>query len=143
MKYSVHNFEPSEAENKIMDILNELEIEFLKDVKYENLGLYFDFLLPEYNILIEYNGKQHYDPYHEYHHGDYRSFEIQVYNDERKKEFCKLHGIKYLVYNSKDWFNLEDIIWKDISRYYYNPKKFTERKKDWFEKQPDYKYNRR
>jgi len=115
MKYSVHNFEPSEAENRIMDILNELEIEFLKDVKYENLGLYFDFLLPEYNILIEYNGKQHYTPYNDYHKGDIDAFKLQQDRDKAKVAFCAKRNIPLLILKAKDYYHLRSNIMKFIN----------------------------
>ena len=57
----------SKGEEKIGKILTDNNIKFLKEYSFSNClnpetgtRLYFDFYLPDYNILIEYNGEQHY-----------------------------------------------------------------------------------
>lgn len=55
----------SKGEDKIIEILKFLEITFVPqktfpDLKGEVHPLRFDFFLPDYNLLIEYQGKQHY-----------------------------------------------------------------------------------
>ena len=48
----------------------------------------FDFYLPELNICIEYDGRQHYDSDSKYYS------KTQVYHDHLKNQYCKDHGIK-------------------------------------------------
>ena len=57
----------------------------------------FDFYLLNYNICIEYQGKQHYEPIEYF--GGQKSFENQVLRDNIKKQYCKEHNIP--VYNVK------------------------------------------
>lgn len=56
----------SRGENMIRLILQELEIEFEEQKTFENLiyknRLKCDFFLPNENLVIEYNGLQHYEP---------------------------------------------------------------------------------
>lgn len=51
----------------------------------------FDFYLLNYNICIEYQGKQHYEPIEYF--GGQKPFENQVLRDNIKKQYCKEHNI--------------------------------------------------
>ena len=49
------------GEQNIEFLLKENNISYIKEFKFNDLGLYrFDFYLPEYNRLIEFDGKQHF-----------------------------------------------------------------------------------
>ena len=61
------------------------------DLKDKKL-LSYDFYLPDYNILIEYQGIQHYEP----RFGDSNYFEIQKLHDKLKREYAKNNGYKLL-----------------------------------------------
>lgn len=57
----------SKGETKIQNILTELRIRFIQQYSFEDCRssfssrkLYFDFFLPKYNMLIEYDGEQHF-----------------------------------------------------------------------------------
>lgn len=54
----------------------------------------FDFYLSEYNICIEYNGKQHYEPIDYF--GGKEKLESQILRDNIKKWYCKENNI-YLL----------------------------------------------
>lgn len=60
------NCSSSFGEKLVKSVLTELCIEFERHKKFEGLRyinpLSYDFYLPEYNTLIEYNGEQHYMP---------------------------------------------------------------------------------
>ena len=56
-----------------------------------NKKLRFDFYLPDYNTLIEYDGEQHFKPI-EYFGGE-KHFYILKQNDEIKNKYCKTHKI--------------------------------------------------
>ena len=65
--------------------------------KYKYI-LRFDFFLPEFNICIEYNGKQHYEPIDYF--GGEKTFKYTLKNDKIKIDYCKknnilLHIIRY------------------------------------------------
>ena len=85
-------------ENYISNILIDEEIKFERQKTFEDCKninkLPFDFYLPELNICIEYNGKQHYEPI-EYFGGD-KTFEYIKNNDRIKKEYCENNNIQYL-----------------------------------------------
>lgn len=73
------------------------------DCKYKG-QLSFDFYLPEYNICIEYQGKQHYVPIEYF--GGQKNFETQIHRDNIKKEYCNKNNILLIdipyTYNSID-----------------------------------------
>lgn len=54
--------------------------------------LKFDFYLPEYNMLIEYDGKQHFEPVEFF--GGVTSYEEQVRKDKIKTEYARRERIK-------------------------------------------------
>lgn len=55
------------------------------DCKYKNI-LPFDFYLPEQNLLIEYDGKQHQTPFSKF--GGIKKFEETKIRDHIKSEYC-------------------------------------------------------
>lgn len=52
----------SKGESKISEILNYYGIPFIREYKIDGYKYRYDFFLPEQNILIEYQGQQHYYP---------------------------------------------------------------------------------
>lgn len=70
--------------------------------------LKFDFYLPKYNILIEFNGMQHYKEVKRW-HIDKLALGLLQYRDNIKKEYAISHGYKYLVikYDEK---NIEQVL---------------------------------
>ena len=91
----------SKGEAKINSILTELNIEFVpqyhtEELKNENnYFLYFDFFLPKYRVIIEYQGEQHFEPINR---GFYtqESFEKLQKRDNLKREWCNNKGIKLI-----------------------------------------------
>lgn len=98
----------SQGETKIIFLLQELNISFETQKSFIDcknvFPLKFDFYLPDYNLLIEYNGKQHYEPI-EYLGGEER-FEQQQINDNIKKSWCKKNNIKLIEIPYWDYENL-------------------------------------
>ena len=58
------------------------------------LPLPFDFYLPDYNILIEYDGRQHFESVDLF--GGQEGFERRKLNDEIKNKYCIKNGIHLL-----------------------------------------------
>lgn len=90
----------SKGEKKIEKILKVYDVEFISQYKPENLfgigggKLSYDFYIPEYNILIEYQGKQHKQPI-EYFGGE-EVFKRQKEHDRRKREFAFRNNMKLI-----------------------------------------------
>lgn len=93
----------SHLENKIDNILNENNIEFNRQKKFEWLGRQsLDFYLPKYNIGIECQGIQHFKC-NEF----YKNFEEIIERDTIKNELCSKNGIKLLYYTEHDFSSIK------------------------------------
>lgn len=114
LKYQEHpEIEPSEAEKLIIAELTLLKIKFLREVSFggfntENGGSYrFDFFLPSYNLIIEYDGKE---------------FHKDLTRDKIKNEFCKKYNITIIRLNSKHYFKMSETL-KGIMGNYFKKSK--------------------
>jgi hypothetical protein len=95
----------------LKNLLNEKNIKYHHQHTFDNCKnvklLPFDFYLPDYNICIEYNGKQHYEPI-EFFGGEVGLLK-QNKRDNLKIKFCKENNIKLLIIkydeNTVDMFN--------------------------------------
>ena len=94
----------SRGEIKIEEILKEAELNFKMEYVIEGLNssngkaLRFDFAVfgddGELDFLIEYQGRQHYEPSQKF--GGKRGFYQQQYNDNQKRRFCAFHDFKLI-----------------------------------------------
>jgi len=89
----------SKGEEAIIAILssNNINFEYQKSFKdcfskYNNTKYYFDFYLPDYNILIEYDGKQHFK-YNNTGWNNKENFEKTQQRDLYKNQWCEIHNI--------------------------------------------------
>jgi hypothetical protein len=88
----------SKGEAYIEKILDDLELAYIpqktfKGLKIKNRGnanLSYDFFIPKYKCLIEYQGRQHYMPVSIF--GGEEEFKYQVKRDEKKKNFAIKNG---------------------------------------------------
>lgn len=89
----------SKGENIISKFLDDNEIVYETQKKFNGCEykylLRFDFYLPKYNICIEYNGQQHYDPI-EYFGGD-ETLKYNIKKDSIKKKFCEKNKIDLIT----------------------------------------------
>lgn len=76
-------------------------------------NLSYDFYLPQYNLLIEYQGEQHFKPYKIF--GGEEQFAIQQEHDKRKREYAKDNGYRLLEISYKDYNNIDNILTKAIN----------------------------
>lgn len=92
----------SKGEKMISKILSDLNIDYLREKKFEDCKgkvhkLPFDFYLPDYNICIEYDGEQHFKlKNNSFGAGEEKSkinFEKLVQNDKIKNEYCVNNNI--------------------------------------------------
>jgi hypothetical protein len=89
----------SNGELLVRNILNSIDIDYIeeytfKDCRNERL-LRFDFYIPDYNICIEYNGRQHYEPIEFF--GGISSFHRQMENDSLKRQYCCIYKKNLLI----------------------------------------------
>ena len=75
--------------------------------------LSYDFYLPDYNALIEYQGRQH-SEYIPGLHQSYNDFKIQQEHDRRKREYAKDNNIRLIEIWHWDFENIEKILEKEI-----------------------------
>ena len=90
----------SYGEIKIEEILRDNGLKFKMEYIFPDLRspngkpLRFDFAVFDddgrIDFLIEYQGKQHYEPSSKF--GGKRGFYQQQFNDNKKRRFCALHG---------------------------------------------------
>lgn len=87
------------GEEKIAKILSENNISFERQKSfnscisnYNNTKYYFDFYLPNENILIEYDGQQHFFP-SSYGWNNSENFKKIQQRDNYKNQWCKNHNI--------------------------------------------------
>jgi len=73
--------------------------------------LSYDFYLPQYNLLIEYQGEQH-ERHIRGFHKSIEAFEKQVEHDRRKREYAEENKIKLLEIWYYDFDNIENILSK-------------------------------
>lgn len=85
----------TKGENRILQYLLNNKINYISQKRFKNLlglkkgKLSYDFYLPDYNLLIEYQGEQH-EKYIKGFHRSYKDFEKQLEHDKRKKNMQKI-----------------------------------------------------
>ena len=103
------------GELKIKEYLINNNIEFIpqKTFKYligvGNGLLSYDFYLPQYNLLIEYQGEQH-EKFVEGFHKSEEGFLKQKEHDRRKKKYAKDNNIRLLEIWYYDFNNIDKVI---------------------------------
>jgi len=113
--------------NKLVEeqfnILNDLEKKkykyYIPQKEYDGLvglskgNLSYDFYLPNYNLLIEYQGEQH-EKYISYFYKSKKDFEKQLEHDLRKREYAQNYNIKLLEIWYFNYDNIETILEKEL-----------------------------
>lgn len=110
---------PTKGEQKIINYLDLHIKEYKYQKRYKDLFgvnqglLSYDFYIPKYNLLIEYQG--------EFHDGTARQqteeeFAIQKEHDKRKRQYAKSHNINLLEIWYWDFDNIENILEKYLSK---------------------------
>jgi len=102
----------SKGELSIKKYLNDNKIDHIhqksfKDCKHIN-PLKFDFYIPDYNLCIEFDGKQHFEV-NEY-FGGIKSFKKQKLRDSIKTEYCKNNNINLLRIPYNDIDDIDNIL---------------------------------
>ncbi len=112
LQYGCNCNRPS-GEKVIASYLSSRKINFIPQIKFEGLlgkskKLSYDFGLPQFKLLIEYQGAQHERPIE--HFGGEKQFKIQQEHDKRKKEWAEQNGYDILYIWYYDYDNIENIL---------------------------------
>ena len=102
----------SKGEKEIAEILNKENIKYESQKTFEyckdKKALPFDFYLPNYNLIIEYDGEQHFDIKHSF-DGE-KSFWETILHDAIKNSYCEDNNINILRIPFWEFDNIERLI---------------------------------
>lgn len=106
------NTKGSKGEQHIAHLLEYNKIKYEREKTFEDCinpesgyKLRYDFYLPDYNILIEYDGKQHFEPIL-YWDKTPDAFEKRKYHDQLKEDYAEKNNIKLIripYWELKEW----------------------------------------
>ena len=93
------------GESIIKTVLDTYHIQYKAQYQIKTKGIQrIDFFLPQYNVAIEYNGRQHYEEVNFFVSVNKQStLEYQRQRDERKREYCREHGIRLIEIDGRKW----------------------------------------
>lgn len=99
-------------EKRIEEYLVTNKIDFIKEHRFEDCKaertLPFDFYLPNKNFIIEFHGRQHYEPVEAF--GGIKAFKKQTKHDELKREYCRQNRIHLLEISYLEENQLDNIL---------------------------------
>lgn len=103
----------SKGEEQIKIILNKLGCKYIREFRFDDCRgvkktLPFDFYMEEFNLCIEFQGIQHFEPVEMF--GGQPQFETQQFNDNCKRKYCKDKNIYLLEIPYWDQKNIENIL---------------------------------
>lgn len=107
----------SHGEKRIMNYLNENNIQFTPQKKFDNLlgiggrKLSYDFCIDNRNILIEYQGEFHDGTAFQQTEEDFKK---QIIHDRRKREYAKNNNYKLIEIWYYDFYNIENILEREL-----------------------------
>lgn len=106
------NFQ-SNGERKIENILKKYNITFIPEKRFpdcrDKKTLPFDFYLPDFSYIIEFDGQHHYQPIY----GQERFEKTQIH-DQIKNKYCDDNNIKLIRIPYWDGNNMEEIIIREL-----------------------------
>lgn len=114
------NCSSSKGERKLKRILDEYHIQYIPQKSFKDNKspkgriMPYDFFLPEYNLLIEYQGKQHFIS-QDFFGGD-EIFEYQKLKDKLKKAYAETNNYNYLEISYKEYDNIKEILFNKIAQ---------------------------
>lgn len=124
-KASMHDFNignrcptcrKSKGEEEVKRVLSKNNTRFIEQYKFEKCRLRrtlpFDFYLPDYNVCIEYDGRQHFEVVKAF--GGLDNFIDTKIRDTIKNEYCKNNNIKLIRIPYWDFDNIETILIEKI-----------------------------
>ena len=102
------------GEKKIRHYLEKHNIRFIPEYWFSDCRdvkpLPFDFYLPDLNVLIEFDGRQHYEASEYFHHG----IEKITYHDKIKTQYCKQKGFELIRIPYTHINNIDNILTAEL-----------------------------
>ena len=93
----------SRGERYIEAILHHLKVEYIPEFRFSGYMYEYDFYLPDYQLFIEFHGKQHYYPVEFF--GGREAFRAAQQRDSIKEAMVKTAGVQLVVFNYIDHEN--------------------------------------
>ena len=107
----------SKGEGYIMSFLDKNKIYYEHNKSFKDLKdkkkLSYDFYIPSKNLLIEFNGNQHYEQRVEY-HKTYHEFLVQKHHDWLKRKYARGNNIKLLTIPYWEFDNMKNILIENV-----------------------------
>ena len=109
----------SKGEREITKYLKENKLEYQPQIMFDGLlgvgngKLSYDFYIPQYNLLIEYQGEQHFESVE--HFGGKEQLLVQQEHDKKKREYAYNNEYNLLEISYTDINNIYEIITEYIS----------------------------
>lgn len=107
----------SKGERKIRIFLKNNNIHFFQEYRFKDCkdkkSLPFDFYIPSKNLLIEYNGGQHYKSVK--HFGGQNSFLIRKHHDWLKRKYARDNNIKLLTIPYWDFKIIDELLKESLA----------------------------
>jgi len=114
----------SHGEKEISKILKKLNIHFDRQKKFPGCRniceLPFDFYIPSAGTLIEFDGKQHFQPID--HFGGIQAYETLKINDKIKSDYCEENYINLVRIRYDQIEDIEKILWENLKTFIKKPK---------------------
>lgn len=105
-------YSESKGERDIARYLTDHKIDFIRQKIFESPPpfnkLRYDFFIPKLDMVIEFNGQQHYKPISFF--GKESGFLKQKNADDRKRIFCNTNGIKLIIISYKKLNKIKDVL---------------------------------
>lgn len=104
----------SKGEKEIRKVLEKYNIKFKSEKTFKETGLYkYDFYIDPLNVLVEFDGKQHFS-FIPYWHKTLNGFAEQTSRDQRKDEFALKSGIKLIRIPYFQFDDIEEILVREL-----------------------------
>lgn len=98
----------SKGEQKIAKFLSYNNIDYIKEFKFKGSEYRYDFYLPDLNMIIEYDGVQHFKPVKRF--GGVKKFQLNQVYDNEKNLICSLLNIPMLRIKYTEYDDINNII---------------------------------
>lgn len=118
----------SKGELKIKKFLDDNNIKYQQQKSFIGLKgtgnkcLTYDFYLPDYNVLIEYQGEQHYKPIE--HFGGEEHYNRQIEHDKRKRQYAQNNNYLLIEISYLQNYNDIELIIMNAIKFIQMDKKF-------------------
>jgi very-short-patch-repair endonuclease len=113
----------SKGEKIIAKFLDKYNVSYYRQHKFDDckniFSLPFDFYLPKYRIIIEFDGKQHFEPIK--HFGGLVTFEKLKVNDKIKNDYCEENYMNLIRIKYDQIDDIYQILWDSLKIYIKKP----------------------